>query len=99
MRRAHATRAAHRRGGPCGTHFADASRMTQKHSKSSWKTCAALVAFGCARGPLLEPAAGALQPRDMPGAVMAQQMQVRVVAQARDWPGPARIVEVVTPLR
>lgn len=30
---------------------------------------------------------------------MATESQVRVIAQAREWPGPARIAEVVTPLR
>jgi len=30
---------------------------------------------------------------------MAAESQVRVIAQAREWPGPARIAEVVTPLR
>lgn len=35
----------------------------------------------------------------MAGAVTAAQSHVRVIAQAREWPGPARIAEVVTPLR
>lgn len=35
----------------------------------------------------------------MAGAVVASESQVRVIAQAREWPGPAYIAEVVTPLR
>lgn len=82
-----------------GTDLARPSGMKKNRFKVASESCAALIALGCARGPLLEPAAGSLQPRDMPGAVMAQQSQVRVVAQAREWPGPARIAEVVAPLR
>lgn len=73
--------------------------MNNQRPKPAWQICAAFLVLGCERGPLLEPAAASLQPRDMPGAVMAQQSQVRVIAQAREWPGPARIAEVVTPLR
>jgi hypothetical protein len=73
--------------------------MPKNHSRLSAATCAAVLTLACERGPLLVPAAGASRPRDVPGAVMAVQNQVRVIVQAREWPGPARIAEVITPLR
>jgi hypothetical protein len=58
-----------------------------------------LATVACQRRPELVPASGAAHARGMKDAVQAVQSSVRVIAQVRDWPGPAEIADVVTPLR
>ena len=56
-----------------------------------------VVTFGCTTS--LQPAAHALQPPDQNSAVMSEERGVRVVAEARSFPGHAYIEAEVTPVR
>lgn len=63
-----------------------------------WALLAILLA-GCERGSELRPAAGAYEVRDREDAAARVLDGVRVMVQAGEWPGDAKIISEVAPLR
>lgn len=57
------------------------------------------IAFACGGPVRLQPAATALQAREIEDAVLGRDRGVEVIAQAGDFPGNVPIEEEVTPLR